>query len=125
LAFSEAPPGTSGWRIGLGSESQVALLSTCAVSTSGASEQFLEIGGKRYSHIIDPATNLGLTRDVTVTVVAPHGAAADSLALAVSVLDPARGRRLIEGESGATAIVITREGGTVRTTEFGARVMKK
>ena len=125
LAFSDAPPGKAGWTIGLGSASRLAMLSNCAVSTSGASEQFVEIGAVRYSHIIDPATSLGLTRDVTVTVVAPHGGQADSLALAVSVLDAARGRRLIEREPGAAAIVTIREGGALRITQLGARVMKK
>jgi thiamine biosynthesis lipoprotein len=125
LAFSDAPPGKRGWTIGLGSNDRTALLSNAAVSTSGAEEQFLETAGKRYSHIIDPETNLGLTRDVTVTVVAPHGATADSLALAVSVLDLARARRLIEENSGVSAIVITQENGTVRTTVLGAKVMKK
>jgi thiamine biosynthesis lipoprotein len=120
LAFSEAPPGQKGWRIGLGSADRTAVLSNYAVSTSGPSEQFLEIDGKRYSHIIDPATNLGLTRDVTVTVIAPHGAAADSLALAVSVLDPVRARRLIESEPGAAALVVRRTNGTVHTYKFGA-----
>jgi thiamine biosynthesis lipoprotein len=124
LAFSDAPPGQHGWKIGLGSEDRVALLSNCAVSTSGASEQFLEVAGTRYSHIIDPATSLGLTRDITVTVVAPHGAVADSLALALSVLDSTRGRLLIERERGAFAFVITRDAGGVHTTRFSARVMK-
>lgn len=125
LAFSNAPPGKRGWTIGLGSEDRKALLSNCAVSTSGAEEQFLEIGGTRYSHIIDPATNLGLTRDVTVTVVAQHGATADSLALALSVLDLARARRLIEEESGASAIVVTRENGTATIANIGPKVMKE
>lgn len=120
LACSDAPPGQRGWKIGLGSDDRTVLLSHCAVSTSGASEQFLEIDGTRYSHIIDPATNLGLTRDITVTVVAPHGAAADSLALAVSILAPASARSLIEAEPGTAALVLTHAHGTVEIAQFGA-----
>jgi thiamine biosynthesis lipoprotein len=119
LAFSDPPPGQRGWKIGLGSADHTAVLSNCAVSTSGASEQFLEIDGKHYSHIIDPATNSGLTRDVTVTVVAPHGATADSLALALSILDPVRGRHLIESEPGAAAVIVKRTGGTLQTDKLG------
>ena len=37
------------------------LLKNSAVSTAGDVEQFIEIGGKRYSHIVDPKTGVGIT----------------------------------------------------------------
>ena len=61
-------------------------LTNAAVSTSGSSEQHVDIGGRRYSHIIDPASGMGLVDDITVTVIAPHGLDADGLDTAVSVL---------------------------------------
>ena len=51
-----------------------------AVSTSGDTEQFVEIGGKRYSHIVDPKTGMGLVGRMSATVVAKDGTASDSLA---------------------------------------------
>jgi thiamine biosynthesis lipoprotein len=103
LAFSEAPPGQRGWRIDAGGA--VRELSNAAVSTSGDAEQHLDIAGRRYSHIIDPATGMGLTHSVTATVIAPHGIDADGLATAVTLLGPERGLALVRTRPGASAIV--------------------
>ena len=69
------PPGRAGWSVGirtLGADiEQIIQVSNCAVSTSGDLERYVEIGGTRYSHIIDPGTGLGLTRRIAATVVAP------------------------------------------------------
>src|SRR5581483_7313021 len=90
LAFSDPPPGRKSWRID--AAGRVLELSNAAVSTSGDAEQHLDAAGLRYSHIVDPATGLGLTRSPQVTVVAPHGIDADGLATAISVLGEDRGR---------------------------------
>jgi len=100
LAFSDAPPGQRGWKIGVGSSGRVLELSNAAVSTSGDAEQHLDADGKRYSHIIDPATRMGLTTGITVTIVAPHGIDADGISTAVSVLGPERGKKFLEKQSG-------------------------
>ena len=55
-----------------------AVARTARYPTSGDTEQYLDAGGKHYSHIIDPASNMGLTRRMTVTVVARRGLAADT-----------------------------------------------
>ena len=91
-------------------------LTNAAVSTSGSSEQHVDIGGRRYSHIIDPSSGMGLVDDITVTVIAPHGLDADGLDTAVSVLGADRGLALIESRPGAAALIIQRTsaGTTVR-----------
>ena len=91
-------------------------LTNAAVSTSGSSEQHVDVDGRRYSHIIDPSSGMGLVDDITVTVVAPHGLDADGLDTAVSVLGAERGLALIESRPGAAALVIQRTatGTTVR-----------
>jgi FAD:protein FMN transferase len=115
LAFSQAPPGQRGWRIAMHSEDPsvvrfpaVLELTNAAVSTSGSSEQYVDIGGRRYSHIIDPSSGLGLVDDMTVTVMAPHGLDADGLDTAISVLGAERGLRLIESRPAAAALIIQR-----------------
>jgi FAD:protein FMN transferase len=100
LAFSDPPPGQRGWRIGIGSSDRVLELSNSAVSTSGDAEQHLDADGKRYSHIIDPATRMGLTTGITVTIVAHRGIDADGISTAVSVLGLERGKKFIEKQSG-------------------------
>jgi len=78
------PPGRIGWAVGirtLGADiEQIIQVSNCAVSTSGDLERYVEIEGKRYSHIIDPGTGLGLTRRIAATVVAPTAVQSDPLA---------------------------------------------
>lgn len=134
LAFSEAPPGQRGWRIGVHSDDPSVVgvpalleLTNAAVSTSGDSEQHVDIDGRRYSHIIDPSSGMGLVDDITVTVIAPHGLDADGLDTAISVLGADRGLRLIEARSDAAALIIqhTSAGTTVlsssRFRELAAR----
>ena len=87
LALGDPPPGQAGWKIGLlGDRSRILVLSRCGVATSGDTEQFVEIEGVRYSHILNPATGLGLTRQEMATVVARDGTTADALATACCVL---------------------------------------
>lgn len=122
LAFSAAPPGRRGWRIGihdLGPD-VTALPTTldlthAAVSTSGASAQHVDIDGVRYSHIVDPVSGAGLTDDLTVTVIAPRGLEADGLDTAISVVGPERGMVLVERRPHVAALVVhrTAEGTTV------------
>lgn len=113
IAVGESPPGRSGWRIGIapldkpdGEPSRYLLLTNCSVSTAGDAFQFVEIGGIRYSHIVDPATGLGLTRRISVTVVAPQGISADGLDTAISIVGPDRGMKLIEQSQGAEALIV-------------------
>ncbi|HVC97462.1 MAG TPA: FAD:protein FMN transferase, partial [Pirellulales bacterium] len=113
IVVGDPPPGAEGWRIGIapltdpkGPPSRFLLLKSASVTTSGDAFQHVEIGGKRYSHIVDPHTGLGLTDQSSVTVVARDGTTADSLATAVSVLGPMRGLELIERTAGAAALIV-------------------
>jgi thiamine biosynthesis lipoprotein len=92
IAAGDAPPGTKGWRVGLEPAGGEIYLKNAAVSTSGDTEQFREIGGVRYSHIIDPKTGFGLRSAIAVTVVARRGLHADPIATAVSVMGETKGR---------------------------------
>jgi thiamine biosynthesis lipoprotein len=78
------------------------------VATSGDAFQYLEIDGRRYSHILDPRTGIGLTTPGSVTVIAPDGTAADALASAVSVLGPERGLKRIARKCRCEALILRR-----------------
>lgn len=67
-----------------------------AVATSGDAYQSVVIAGRRYSHIVDPETGLGLNQRSSVTIIAPTGMMADALASAVSVVGPSAGITLLE-----------------------------
>jgi FAD:protein FMN transferase len=75
-----------------------------AVSTSGDTEQYVVIDGKRYSHIVDPKTGLGLTTRMCCTVVRSGGKTADGLAAGLCVLGPTRGLPLIDKLDGGAAL---------------------
>jgi FAD:protein FMN transferase len=112
IVVSGPPPGARGWVIGITPFERTdeppkdyLYLSDAAVSTSGDSEQHVEIGQLRYSHIIDPRTGLGLTNRIEVTVVANSGTVSDSVATAASVLGPERGFRLINETKGASGLI--------------------
>jgi len=118
IVVGDPPPGKTGWRIGLASigkpdapPTRFLSIHNAAVATSGDAYQYVEIGGKRYSHIVDPRTGIGLTRRSSVTVIAADGATADALASAVSVLGPKCGLKLIDtlGTKTAAMVVVLKD----------------
>lgn len=121
IAAGDAPPGENGWRIGVApldpdqTPTRFLLLKNAAVSTSGDARQHLIVDGKRYSHLIDPRTGYGISSRSSVTVIAPHGIDADSLASAVSILGPEKGLKLIEETKGAALLMIVEQEGAERS----------
>jgi len=79
-----------------------------AVCTSGNYLRYAEIGGKRYSHIVDPRTGWPVDAAPSVTVVAKTAMTADAWATALSVLGPA-GLKLLPADEGIEAMIV--EGG--------------
>jgi thiamine biosynthesis lipoprotein len=65
-----------------------------AVATSGVQERFVEIEGRRYSHIVDPRTGRPAEQAPSVTVIAPDGLTADAWATVFSVLSVEEGTAL-------------------------------
>ena len=112
LAIGDPPPGERGWKIGIARldadavPDRILRLANVGVATSGDAWQYVEIDGRRYSHIVDPRTGLGLTGRSSVTIVAPDCITADSLASAASVLGPQAGLRLVEETCGAAALIL-------------------
>jgi thiamine biosynthesis lipoprotein len=123
IAVRDAPPGAEGWKVAiapLSSEEGAAgpwlLLKDGAASTSGDAEQFVVIDGKRYSHIVDPRTGVGLVGRMSATVVARNGITADSLTKVVAVLGPEKGFPIIESVEGASARLVREADGGLRTS---------
>ena len=113
IVCSAPPPGERGWHVGVAAPdgdparpARFVSVRDAAVSTAGDAERFVEIGGTRYGHIVDPATGMGLTVHASVTVVAKDGATADSLDTAAFVLGPERGLRLIEDQGASGLFVV-------------------
>ena len=124
IAAGDPPPGQRGWRVGIGAlegtDNRLAktiLLQNGAVSTSGDAEQFVEIEGRRYSHIVDPRTGIGLTERLQVTVIAQRASDTDRFATAVSVLGVKRGLYLVEAQPGMAAVILRKAVDTLVVTE--------
>lgn len=82
----EPPPGRKFYRVGIrspkgkgDSKTVLELPGGCAVSTSGSYERFVVLEGKRYGHVIDPATGGAPYLDRSATAVAPTGIESDWL----------------------------------------------
>jgi thiamine biosynthesis lipoprotein len=113
IAAGDAPPDAPGWKVGIaplkdpqGPPRYHLLLKNRAVSTAGDANQNVEIGGKRYSHIVDPKTGLGLVGARSVTVVAPQGVIADGLDTAICVMGQKRGLALIESLEDVAGLLV-------------------
>ena len=81
IVVGDPPPDAQGWTIAVAalnpSEAEpetYLLLKNAAISTAGDAERFVIIGGRRYSHIINPVTGAAVEDRASVTVVAPDGA---------------------------------------------------
>lgn len=113
IVVGEAPPGHDDWEVavegGVGASSPqgapVLHLVNQAVSTSGDAQQFVEINGVRYSHIVDPRTGLGSPRRIAATVVAPRGMLSDSIGTTLCLLPIDQGLALTRRYSGVEAMI--------------------
>ena len=100
IVLSGPPPGTNGWVIDVGQNddgtAKTIQLKNCGVSTSGDARQFVEIDGKRYSHVVDPRTGIGVTTGRTAFVIAPTGMESDALATAGCILNESDFQELLD-----------------------------
>jgi thiamine biosynthesis lipoprotein len=130
IAIGDPPPGEPGWKVGISGidvetndTAHALLLHNCGISTSGDTEQFIEINGIRYSHIVDPATCLGLTNRIQDTIIASNATTTDGLDTALSVMDVQRGLALVESLPGTAALFLKKDKGQTHT--FPSRQFKK
>lgn len=118
MIVGEAPPGEAGWKVEAGvfddpqsTTRRTLVLANTALATSGDTFQRAEIGGIRYSHIVDPRTGVGLTDHSLVTVIASSAMLADALSTTVSVMGPETG--LVLARRRGAEVWILRKPGTV------------
>jgi thiamine biosynthesis lipoprotein len=119
LVLGAPPPGKAGWMVTVAdtdgsTPGPTYLLHDVAVATSGDAHQFVEVGGTRYSHIIDPSDGMGVRTSPSVTVIARNGTTADALATALSIMPVAEGIRLVESLRETSAAIVRRSGTSTR-----------
>ncbi|MEX6690915.1 FAD:protein FMN transferase [Danxiaibacter flavus] len=100
------------WTIGIADPDNASLpfsylnISNMAIATSGNYEKFAVIGGKRYSHTINPKTGLPVSGIKSVTIICPNAEIADAMATPVSVMGVKAGLGLINQMHGIACIII-------------------
>lgn len=120
ILAGDAPPGTIGWRVGISSgkstesDTTSMLLQNKAVTTSGDMYRFLEYEGRRYSHIMNPRSGLGLRHFVQATVLAPAGYQADALTKVFSVSGLRKSRRLLKRFPGVELLIVDQKRNKLR-----------
>lgn len=80
------------WTIGIANPDNARLpfsylnITDTAVATSGNYEKYVMIGGKRYSHTINPKTGIPVSGVKSVTIICPNAEIADAMATPVSIM---------------------------------------
>ena len=89
-----------------------------ALGTSGAGEQFVEVDGVRYGHVLDPRTGWPASGVLSATVVTGSAAAADALSTAFLVGGAELAQRYCAAHPAVLALV-TPDDGSERPIVFG------
>ncbi len=120
VTLGDPPPGKASWEVAVpkhqkSGENQFITLTVAdrTVTTSGDLFQFVEIDGKRYSHIINPKTGLGTTNQIQATVISQNGMTADALSSILTLMNPDEGISLINKLDQTEAIIFSNEGGKI------------
>lgn len=115
FALGRAPGGNK-WKIGVedprnkGELLHSFELTDMAISTSGNYERFFEMGGKRYSHIINPVTGEPCQGIISVTVMADSAEQADALSTAIFVMGEEKGLTLAKSIKGIKVLILKEDG---------------
>jgi len=115
IAVMGAPPETQGWPLGVADPRDpdkalgLLYLADKAMGTSGGWEQFFELDGTIYSHIIDPRSGQPARGMLATTVIGPSATITDALATAFFVMGVEEARRYCETHPDIAAVLIAGE----------------
>ncbi|MCU0386022.1 MAG: FAD:protein FMN transferase [Flavihumibacter sp.] len=91
---------------------------TGAVTTSGDYEKYVEIDGKRYSHIINPKTGMPSYGLTSVTVIGPDAENCNGFSTAIMVLGKKKGLQLIKQHPEFACLLLTTKGKKYKSRNF-------
>ena len=77
-----------------------------SIATSGNYEKYVIIGGKKFSHTINPRTGLPVTGIKSVTVICPNAEIADAMATPIMIMGIRVGLDMINQIKGLACIII-------------------
>ncbi|MCP3906030.1 MAG: DUF1080 domain-containing protein [Planctomycetes bacterium] len=107
LVAGAPPPGENAWRVKVEAPGghRIITLASGGITTSADRFRYVDVGGKRFSHILAPGTGYGVTSRLAVTVGAPDATTADALATAISVVGPREGTWMLRRFPGSAALI--------------------
>jgi len=123
-------PNGQPWKIGITNPFKpekllaVVPLNQGAVTTSGSYEKFVIFNGKRYSHIINPATGYPATGLCSVTVFGPNAETANGLSTSMMVLGQTEGLLLLQKFPDYSCVMITDNGKVIKSKNFSIKKFK-
>ena len=95
-----------------------------ATTTSGSYEKYAFIDGKRYAHIINPATGYPATGLTSVSIVGPSAEFCNALSTSIMVLGKAKGKKLLKQFPDYKCIMISDKGKYYTANGFRLRKYK-
>ncbi|MGB9597815.1 MAG: FAD:protein FMN transferase, partial [Candidatus Poribacteria bacterium] len=107
-----SPPKKSAWRVGIQHPRKpneiigTIDLKDKAISTSGDYENYFEVNGNRYCHILNPKTGKPVEDIMSVTVVADNATSADALSTAIMVMGEKEGMKFAK-RLGVDCVIVT------------------
>lgn len=123
-------PDGSNWKIAItdpfrpGKFVAVVPLQDEAVVTSGSYEKFVLLNGKRYSHIINPATGYPASGLTSVTVFGPSAEFANGLSTSMMVLGKEAGLKLLAQYPAYKCLIITDHGKIYTSRNISKRTVR-
>ncbi len=124
VAIGSAPDGNP-WKISIadpdGGTRQTLEIENAAIATGGDYERFFVADGKRYHHMIDPATGYPTETYRSVSVIMPLGdaARADAYSTALMMLPAEYAERLVAERAGGAYLLIHPDGSETQSRGWG------
>jgi thiamine biosynthesis lipoprotein len=112
LAWGDPASSGAGWRVSVrhpldrNSDLVELGLRETGMAASGLGEQYFEVEGRRYGHILDPRRGMPVHHHLSVMAFAPDAAWADALSTAFFVMDAEEIGRYCDDHAGIGAIVV-------------------
>lgn len=85
-----------------------------AVTTSGNYEKYVELNGKRYSHIINPKTGFPSSELTSVTVIGTNAEMCNGFSTSIMVLGFKKGIKLMQKNPGYQYIILANDGKVIK-----------
>ena len=97
-------------------------LTDAALSTSGDYERAFLRDGRRYHHILDPASGMPADRSRSVSILARSATLADALSTGVFVMGPDEGLALVERLPDVEAVIVGSDNAVVMSSGLRGRL---